>query len=84
MDDLQGERPLYANCALCGAAIRWGDRLVTIARYDEQLQGDGSVEVTGEDTLVSLCSPCGLRHPVSAVQLDVGGRPFRGTEGRGY
>jgi hypothetical protein len=84
MGEAPGERPLYAHCAICGAAIRWGDRLVTIARFEEQVREDGDVQVTGEDTLASLCAACGSRHPAAAIRLDLGGRSFRGTEGRGW
>ena len=74
------QRSLYANCTLCGSAIRWGDPVVTIARYEEQVRADGDIEVVGENTLASLCSTCGKRYPAAAIRLDLGGRLFSGTQ----
>lgn len=78
-EDDTDEHTLYANCTYCGTAIRSGDLVVTVARYQEEVQVDGTIEVVGEDTLASLCSSCGQRFPASAMRLDLGGRSFIGA-----
>lgn len=78
------EAALYANCTLCGVSICWGDHVVTIARYEERIQANGKIHVTGEDTLVSLCATCGSKFSAAAVRLDLRGRLFCGLAGRGF
>ena len=78
-EDTSPPAPLYAQCNLCGTDIRWGDRVVTIARYEEKVRDDGEIDVLGEDTLASLCAACGNRFPAAAIRLDLGGQMFHGS-----
>jgi hypothetical protein len=73
-----GQPPLHDHCSLCGAAIRWGDPVVTIERHEEQVRTDGDIEVTLAEVLVSLCAECGRRFPSSTTRVELGGQSFVG------
>jgi hypothetical protein len=80
MDSSRADEPrLHDHYALCGAAIRWGDRVVTIARYEEQVRADGDIEVIRAEVRVSLCEACGRRNPTLATRLELGGQSFTGA-----
>jgi hypothetical protein len=75
-----GQPTLYDHCSLCGAAIRWGDSAVTIARHDERVRANGDIEVIRAEVLVSLCAACGRRFPTSVTRVEVGGQSFSGPQ----
>lgn len=60
---------LFAHCAVCGAAIRWGDAAVTITRTNERLADDGVAEILDGDWLSSLCAACGPQYPAKAIRI---------------
>jgi hypothetical protein len=61
--------PLFADCAVCGVAIRRGDDVVAICRTNERVKADGNVDIFDEERLAYLCVECGLRYPAGAIRL---------------